>query len=127
MTLSLYPCPCCGYLTLEGPPATDNHCPVCGWQDDLAQLRFAATRYGPNGGRSLVDAQKNFAEYGTSKPGYQPRHPSPEGIKRDKEWRPIDLDRDNIELSSVGDQGRTYPQDRTTLYYWRETYWRKLR
>lgn len=35
-----------------------------------------------------------------------------------------DLKRDNIELSSVGDQGRTYPKDLTTLYYWRDTYWR---
>ncbi len=47
---------------------------------------------------------------------------------RDLEWRPLDPDRDNIEEPQGGvDYGDSYPlADTTVLYYWRETYWRRL-
>ncbi|HEP9402485.1 hydrolase, partial [Pseudomonas aeruginosa] len=33
-----YPCPCCGYLTFdEEPCGTYEICPVCYWEDDIAQ------------------------------------------------------------------------------------------
>ena len=36
----LYPCPCCGYLVFRMQPGGNERCPICLWEDDLAQLRF---------------------------------------------------------------------------------------
>ena len=36
-----YPCPCCGYLMFNEEPGSYDICEVCGWEDDLSQLRFA--------------------------------------------------------------------------------------
>jgi hypothetical protein len=47
---------------------------------------------------------------------------------RDPEWRPLDSSRDNIEYPERGVKyADSYPTDNTTvLYYWRDTYWRRL-
>ncbi|MEU0987837.1 CPCC family cysteine-rich protein [Streptomyces sp. NPDC005953] len=37
--MSFYPCPCCGRLVHQSPPGSFQICPVCGWEDDLVQLR----------------------------------------------------------------------------------------
>ena len=74
---------------------------------------------------SLVEAQLNYIKHGTSDLKLRPRAQSLAGFERDENWRLIDLGIDNIELTSIGDQGRTYPEDWTTLYYWRDTYWRR--
>ena len=124
MNSTLYPCPCCGFLTKDGPPGTDEFCPICAWQDDLYQLRYATRSGGPNR-ITLVQEQINYSEHGTSKIGRQPSAPSSAGFDRDENWRPIDLKIDNIELSFIGDTGNTYPKDLTQLYYWRPTYWRR--
>ena len=125
MNTTLYPCPCCGFLTKNGPPGTDEYCDICDWQDDISQLRFATFPGGENK-ESLIEAQAIYSEYGTTKRGRQPSAPSSAGFEHDEKWRPIDLTINNIELTSVGDQGNTYPQDRTTLYYRRPAYWRRL-
>ena len=125
MSITLYPCPCCGFLAFDRHPGTYEFCPVCVWQDDLAQLKFPTLRIGPNKA-SLIEAQLNYSEHGVSTIKRQPSAPSSVGFERDENWRPIDLKMNNIELTSVGDQGNTYPQDRTTLYYWRPAYWRRL-
>lgn len=52
-----YPCPCCGFLTHDEGPGDFEFCPVCGWQDDLSQLRFASMPGGANR-LSLIDAQQ---------------------------------------------------------------------
>ena len=124
MSTTLYPCPCCGFLTKNGPPGTDEYCDICDWQDDLYQLRFATLPGGPNKS-NLVEAQVNYAEHGTSMIERKPRAPSSTGFERDENWRPIDLIIDNIELTLSGKHGKDLPQDRTTLYYWRNTYWRR--
>ena len=119
-----YPCPCCGFLVFNESPGSYSYCSVCAWQDDLCQLRFATFPGGANK-PSLVEAQLNYVRYGASQIGIQPRAPSSAGFERDAKWRLIDLKTDNIELSSTGNHGRTYPKDRATLYYWRDTYWRR--
>lgn len=47
----LWPCPCCGYLTIDDespPPGTYFICPVCGWEDDPVQFADATYRGGAN-------------------------------------------------------------------------------
>ena len=48
--------------------------------------------------------------------------------RRDKDWRPLDAGRDNIEAPQRGIRyADSYPlTDTTVLYYWRPTYWRRL-
>jgi len=61
-----WPCPCCGFLTLEEqPPGTYDICPVCFWEDDPVQ--FDDADYG--GGANVVslnEARRNFAQFGAS-------------------------------------------------------------
>ena len=76
------PCPCCGYLTLaEKPPGTYEVCPVCFWEDDVAQGNDTNLAGGANI-VSLAQARKNFALYGASSPEYRHRvrDPRPEEI-----------------------------------------------
>lgn len=59
-----FPCPCCGYLTLsEPPPGTFQICPVCYWEDDLAQYVNPTLSGGANP-VSLQEAQRNFSDFG---------------------------------------------------------------
>ena len=39
----LCPCPSCGHLVFDEEPGSYSICPVCGWEDDLSQLRFVTT------------------------------------------------------------------------------------
>lgn len=123
-----YPCPCCGYLTAA--VAGDYEiCPICGWEDDPSQLRFASMAGGANK-PSLIDAQRNFELRGLSDPEAMKhgrisvRMPTPSD-RRDGDWRPI---RDEeVEVAEPGvDQGRNYPPSIEQLYYWRPTFWRRM-
>jgi len=111
MSASLrFPCPCCGYRVFQRPPGNHEKCPVCLWEDDLSQLRFPRMPGSANG-VSLEQAQHNFIEFGVEQ--------APRGITRFLV---------NIEEPQRGiDYGESYPFAYTTvLYYWRETYWRRL-
>ncbi|MBC9246834.1 hydrolase [Paracoccus sp. 11-3] len=55
-----YACACCGYLTLEEPPpGSFEICPVCGWEDDIAQFNNPDRAGGANL-VSLNQARLNF-------------------------------------------------------------------
>jgi hypothetical protein len=128
MDTSFYPCPCCGYLVFQQQPGNHEKCPICLWEDDLAQLRFPRMPGSANH-VSLQQAQQNFADFGTAERRYHGEGRKPfEEETRDVSWRLLDLARDNVEEPQRGiDYGETYPLDDTTvLYYWRETYWRRL-
>jgi hypothetical protein len=55
-------CPCCGYPTIEEYGGWEI-CGVCFWEDDPVQLADP-TRPGGANKVSLVEGQKNYAEFG---------------------------------------------------------------
>jgi hypothetical protein len=123
-----FPCPCCGHLVFDWVPGFHQICPICGWEDDLSQLRFPLM---PGGGNvvSLFEAQQNFRSYGASERRNQGRTREPvDGESVEAGWRPLDLSRDNPEKPARGTSyGDSYPwPDTTVLYYWRPTYWRRF-
>src|SRR5579871_6037462 len=120
---SKFPCPCCGYLTHVDPPGSSIICPVCYWEDDLTQLRWPDLDHGANR-ISLISAQRSYSRIGACSGRFREKVRSPlPGESRDPDWRPVDRETDNFESSDevCGD----WPEDRTGLYWWRATYWRK--
>ena len=60
----LYPCPCCGFVTLDERGKYDI-CSVCFWEDDGQDDHDAdIVRGGPNGRLSLTEARVNFRAMG---------------------------------------------------------------
>ncbi len=123
-----FPCPCCGYLMFSEQPGSYQTCPICLWQDNLAQLRFPLM---PNVANpvSLQQAQKNYVACGTAerRNAGTGRQPLGDDVREDS-WRVLDVTHDNVEEPQRGiDYADSYPiQDTTVLYYWRPTYWRRL-
>jgi len=117
-----YPCPCCGYVMFDEPPGSYDICDVCGWEDDEVQLRWPDVRGGANS-PSLIDAQANFAEFGSSEERRLPssRPPTPSD-HRETGWRPIDLALDRFEPRGTSEG--EHPSDSTAFYWWRPTFWR---
>ena len=65
----LFPCPCCGNLTLRYPAhtAVAAICPVCFWENDV----FDPGEDDPsdeNSGMTLREGRENFREYGAVRP-----------------------------------------------------------
>lgn len=122
----LYPCPCCGYLVFNEGPGSYGICHICWWEDDFTQLRFAAMSGGANH-VSLLQAQKNFADFKASDPRLKEtvRPPGPED-KRDPRWRPLDPAIDRIlEEDPSGKPGWPVGEDLTSYYYWKSDAARK--
>jgi len=92
-----YPCPCCGYLVFEEEPGSYDICPICFWEDDLLQLRFADAAGGANR-VSLREGQRAYIAAGACEArfvGYV-RQPT-DADQRDLGWRLLDPARDNVE------------------------------
>jgi hypothetical protein len=121
------PCPCCGYLVFSGSPGSDEICPICFWQDDISQLRFVRSA-GANR-VSLSEGQQNYAAYNASEERVK-QYVRPPRVSelRESGWRPVNHAIDNIEdpIQSI-DYGGTYPEDTSILYYWRPSYWRRVK
>ena len=115
-----YTCPVCGYKTFKEPPGSYDTCVLCGWEDDLSQLRFPETKGANN--VTLIDAQKNFKKIGYSTYNFLVRLVSKKNsknYKKDLEWRPLS-DQIDYERPKPGvDYGIKYPEDLTKLYYWK--------
>lgn len=60
-----FPCPCCGFLTLEEPPGSHEICPICFWEDDFVQFLSPSLDGGANS-ISLLEARQNFVQIGVS-------------------------------------------------------------
>ena len=60
----MYPCPCCGFLTLsEGTHETFEICPICNWEDDDVQFKNPDFQGGANS-ESLNEAKRNYKKFG---------------------------------------------------------------
>ena len=116
-----YPCPCCGYLVFGDSPGSYDICPICFWEDDLVQLRWPQLGGGANA-VPLVEGQENFLKLGATEQRFAKnvRAVSPDD-KREPGWRHIDAtDFFEPEASRI-----PWPEEPTTLYYWRPTFWRR--
>lgn len=90
MKKQLYPCPCCGYLTLpQEAGGTYELCPICFWEDDGVQLDDPNYEGGSNV-VSLRQAQTNFLEFGASERRFvhNVRQPTGDDL-RDSNWKPL--------------------------------------
>jgi Cysteine-rich CPCC len=118
------PCPGCGFLVFNEPPGSYDICPICFWEDDNVQLRFPDFAGGANR-PSLIDAQRNFAEFGACEVRFlqRVRSPTAEDI-RDPDWRPLDPLRDLYKALDRHDGTDDWPTEHTRLYYWRSDFWR---
>jgi hypothetical protein len=79
----MFPCPCCGYLTMgEEPPGTFEICPVCFWEDDNVQFEDPNYAGGANS-VSLNQARENFKLFGAVSKEFvnQVRKPLPQEIR----------------------------------------------
>ncbi len=65
-TTNLLACPCCGYGTLDEIGCYDI-CPVCWWEDEGLDNRFAVD-YSPPNRTNLNFARFNFIRHGISDP-----------------------------------------------------------
>lgn len=118
------PCPCCGHLVHDDRPGSYLVCPVCFWEDDQVQLRWPLYTGGANK-PSLVDAQQNYRSLGVSEARFAEKVRLPNSDEPlDAGFRPIDLAIDSFEETSVQEQ--PWPEDRSVLYWWRPTFWRRL-
>jgi hypothetical protein len=116
-----YPCPCCGHLVFDEKPGSEDICLVCFWEDDLPQLRWPDLTQGANA-VSLREAQKNYAECGAIEQRFAGDvRKAREDEPLDPEFRPID-DQDSFEGL---EDSAPWPEDPTTLYYFRANFWRK--
>lgn len=120
-----YPCPCCGHVIFLEPPGSYDICEICFWEDDIVMLRWPTSGGGANR-ESLVEAQRNYAEFGASERGRLAHvRPATDDEPIEDGWRPIDLDRDSFERE--GEHEQPWPEDSTVLYWWRPTFWRRQR
>ncbi|EMF29130.1 CPCC family cysteine-rich protein [Streptomyces gancidicus] len=122
--MSFYPCPCCGRLVHEAPPGSFQICPVCGWEDDLVQLRWP----GVSGANrcSLIEAQRLYWEAGVADPKFVPKVRFPnESWPLEAAFRVVIPEFDDFESDGVMEM--EWPEDRTRLYWWRPSFWRRSR
>lgn len=119
-TETRFPCPACGHLVFAEAPGSDDICLVCFWEDDLTQLRWPELA-GAKNEVSLKEAQRNFVELGASEERFRGDvRNATDSEPLDEGFRPI-ADTDPFEGP---DDSAPWPEDATTLYYWRPTYWR---
>ncbi|MGM7777732.1 CPCC family cysteine-rich protein [Arthrobacter sp. KNU-44] len=120
-----YPCPCCGHLIFGEPPGSYEICSVCFWEDDAVQLRWPTFEGGANH-PSLIESQRAYAKDGAMESRFvELVRPASAQEPLDNGWRPIDPERDSFEAED--EQDAKWPDDLTTLYWWRPEFWRSSR
>lgn len=98
-------------------------CKICFWEDDRAQLRWPNLAGGANS-VPLLQAQRNYIECGATESRFVSHVRSPLlGEPIDDGWRVIDLAIDSFE--SKCEEAGEWPDDYTSLYWWRDVFWRR--
>jgi hypothetical protein len=86
----------------------------------LTQLRWPELAGGKNA-VSLVEAQRTIVAYGAIEQRFAGDvRPATTEEPLDPGWRPIQ----SFDPFEAADDSAPWPEDGTTLYYWRPTYWR---
>jgi hypothetical protein len=120
MTEPRFPCPACGHRVFAEPPGSDDICLVCLWEDDLTQLRWPELAGGKNA-VSLAEAQRTIVAYGAIEQRFAGDvRPATAEEPLEPGWRPIQ----SFDPFEAADDSAPWPEDGTTLYYWRPTFWR---
>lgn len=120
--VSSYPCPCCGHLTFTEVPGSYSICEVCFWEDDAVQLRWPTMAGGANR-PNLIDSQIAYEVHGAMERRFIANVRAPRSAESvDPGWRRIDLNLDSFE--NPDDRSTEWPEDLTTLYWWRPSFWR---
>ena len=118
-----YPCPCCGYLVFGEKPGSYDCCPICYWDDDVVSLALPTVAIGPNS-VSLIEAQRNFREFGASERRFVGSVRQPyRDEEKDASWYPIT--EEITHKFPNPDESFEYPEDDMRLYYWKKDYFRK--
>lgn len=118
-----YPCVCCGHVVFEESVGSYQICPICFWEDDLIQTRWPDYTGGANK-PSLIECQRNYQTFGACEARVL-KH-----VRLAAEVEPVDtgwypLGRFALDcFEPIGDHPEPWPQDCTTLYWWRPTFWR---
>lgn len=121
-----YTCPVCGFLSFKEPPGSYSICPICFWEDDTPDLIDPFPCAGGPNQVSLLEAQRNYAEFGASELKML-GHVKEPTVPRDPTWRRIDVAKDVFDAKREFDRhftAETFPQG-SALYYWRDEYWAK--
>lgn len=109
----IFPCPCCGYLSIGAPPGSYQICKVCGWEDDGSQLSFPLEGGGANE-MCLLEAQIEFRAK-----QYLGKISVDETYSKDKAWRPLDPKSDLIYSSNyILNNEDKMPQEYFNTNYW---------
>jgi Cysteine-rich CPCC len=101
-TDKLYPCPCCGYKTLNAkPPGTYIICPICFWEDDDTPGYFGY-RWSKSNQVSLREAQRNFLAFGACEQEWldDVRTPFYDEVQ-DSNWQTIDVLEEHTRLALI--------------------------
>lgn len=102
-TATLYPCPCCGYKTLNAkPPGTYLICPICCWEDDGDATHEWGYSWGGSNNVSLRQAQRNFIAFGACEREWLDyvRRPTASDV-RSPDWQTIDTLAENALLALI--------------------------
>jgi hypothetical protein len=118
----MYPCPVCGYLTFAEPPGSYDVCVVCHWEDDALQLEYATSLAGGANSVTLMSAQLAFQRAADRL--LRKRGSNTFKFGRDPDWRPIDTARDRFPDWDDDNAERPATHDES-LYYWRDSFWRR--
>ena len=111
-------CPCCGYLVFDERCLYDL-CPICSWEDDPIQIADPWYSGGANG-TSLVQAQRDFAEYLANKERSASNVPAvTKGYAKDPGWRPVRTDDKEYvtKLGAIDAKNKTW--DSVPYEYWK--------